>query len=55
MFVSEEENVICPSLFLVTVTFVPPTNLTVSSVPDEASKNKFGLLSEPATCVANNE
>ena len=46
MFVSEEENVICPSLFLVTVTFVPPTNLTVSSVPDEASKNKFGLFGE---------
>ena len=54
-FVSVDENVICPSLFLVTVAFVPPTNLTVSSVPDpEASNNKLGLLFEPETCCAFN-
>ena len=52
MLVSVEENVICPSLSLVIVTLVPPTNWTVSSVPDEASKNRFGLSLFPSVCCA---
>ena len=36
-----------PSLFLVTETAPEPTNRTESSVPDEAFKNKYGLVSFP--------
>ena len=35
-----------------TVTLVPPTNFIVSSVPEEASNNKFGLVLFPSVCCA---
>ena len=54
VLVSVESNVICPSLFLVMVIFAPPINWIASSLPDEASKNIFGLSLFPPVCCAFN-